>query len=56
MFEKVKQAIHVGRHVTDMMRLPCVYSCHKVLIPLWQGGAAIKQGFLDEPSGKAERK
>ena len=29
MFEKVKQAIHVGRHVTDMMRLPCVYSCHK---------------------------
>lgn len=38
MFEKVKQAIHVGRHVTDMMRLPCVYSCHKVLSPLWQGG------------------
>jgi hypothetical protein len=29
MFEKVKQAIHVGRHVTDLMRLPCVYSCHK---------------------------
>ena len=29
MFEKVKQAIHVGRHVTDIMRLPCVYSCHK---------------------------
>ena len=21
MFEKVKQAIHVGRHVTDMMRI-----------------------------------
>ena len=29
MFEKVKQAIHVGHHVTDLMRLPCVYSCHK---------------------------
>ena len=29
MSDKVKQAIHVGRHVTDLMRLPCVYSCHK---------------------------
>ena len=29
MSDKVKQAIHVGRHVTDIMRLPCVYSCHK---------------------------
>ena len=29
MFEKVKQAIHIGRNVTDIMRLPCVYSCHK---------------------------
>ena len=29
MFGKVKQAIRVGRHVTDLMRLECVYSCHK---------------------------
>jgi hypothetical protein len=29
MSDKVKQAIHVGRHVTDIMRLDCVYSCHK---------------------------
>ena len=29
MFGKVKQAIRVGRHVTDLMRLDCVYSCHK---------------------------
>ena len=29
MFNKVKQTIHVGRNVTDIMRLPCVFSCHK---------------------------
>lgn len=29
MFEKVKQSIHIGRNVTDIMRLDCVYSCHK---------------------------
>jgi hypothetical protein len=29
MFNKVKQAIRVGRNVTDMMRLPCVFSCYK---------------------------
>ena len=29
MLEKVKQAIRVGRNVTDMMRLPCVFSCYK---------------------------
>ena len=29
MIGKVKQAIHVGRQATDLMRLPCVYSCHK---------------------------
>ena len=29
MFGKVKQAIRVGRHVTELMRLDCVYSCHK---------------------------
>jgi hypothetical protein len=29
MSNKVKQAIRVGRNVTDMMRLPCVFSCHK---------------------------
>jgi hypothetical protein len=29
MCNKVKQAIHVGRNVTDMMRLPCVFSCYK---------------------------
>ena len=29
MFEKVKQAIHIGRNVTDIMRLDCVYSWHK---------------------------
>ena len=31
MFEKVKQAIHIGRHVTDIMRLPCVSSCYKTV-------------------------
>ena len=25
----IKQAIHVGRHATDILSLPCVYSCHK---------------------------
>ena len=29
MFKKVKQAIRVGRNVTDMMRLPCIFSCYK---------------------------
>ena len=29
MFNKVKQAIHVGRNATDIMRLPCVCSCYK---------------------------
>jgi hypothetical protein len=29
MCNKVKQAIRVGRNVTDMMRLPCVFSCYK---------------------------
>jgi hypothetical protein len=29
MFNKVKQAIRVGRNATDIMRLPCVLSCHK---------------------------
>ena len=24
-----KQAIQIGSNVTDMMKLPCVYSCHK---------------------------
>jgi hypothetical protein len=24
-----KQRIQIGRNVTDIMRLPCVYSCHK---------------------------
>ncbi len=23
------QRIQIGRHVTDIMRLPCVFSCHK---------------------------
>ena len=29
MYNKVKQAIRVGRNATDIMRLPCVLSCHK---------------------------
>ena len=29
MFNKVKQAIRVGRNATDIMRLPCVCSCYK---------------------------
>lgn len=27
--ERTKQAIRIGDNVTDIMRLPCVYSCHK---------------------------
>ena len=29
MCNKVKQAIRVGRNATDIMRLPCVFSCYK---------------------------
>ena len=29
MSNKVKQAIRVGRNATDIMRLPCVFSCYK---------------------------
>lgn len=26
---RYKQAIKIGSNVTDIMRLPCVFSCHK---------------------------
>lgn len=26
---KFKQAIKIGTHIDDIMRLPCVFSCHK---------------------------
>lgn len=28
--EKFKQAIRIGDNVTDIMKLPCVFSCHKM--------------------------
>ena len=27
--KKFKQRIQIGNNVTDMMKLPCVFSCHK---------------------------
>lgn len=26
---KYKQTIHIGNNITDIMNLPCVFSCHK---------------------------
>ena len=64
MSEKVKQVIRIGRHVTDIMRLDCVYSCHKeadgrlcyLLYDLDSNGKSIKahegQWLCEDYDGK----
>lgn len=27
--DKILRAIQIGNNVTDMMKLPCIFSCHK---------------------------